>query len=341
MSFPRLLTLFSLVLVIGCGDTPEDIGEADGPRTCECVQDLGQTMENDTSDSVSGPPTTQVQGALLTTRFKSLEELKQVVKIEYFSDTTATDSADRVSAKVRLTHCSNGREVVSILESGISEGDIRDARDGDIWDKMGLGLGSPFSLMNRRDLQIAYMMSRRRPNFYGEGDVAFFDLALATVDNINTEEIAFKYPRDSSEKGYLNSFNHITSQAFITSIFSEEMADFIADLHERHHMPELITGQFTPEQLAHPDKNPVDNYVDVINNEWGQELGKQLGKKYGIDRDTYWTTELLTNYLNDLQSYYSWAFQIGFKPFRQDDEVVVRFTEKCNTVLKGVSLKKQ
>ncbi len=53
------------------------------------------------------------------------------------------------------------------------------------------------------------------------------------------------------------------------------MADYIADLHERHHLPELTTlGKFTSAQLNDFNNSPLDNYVDMINNEWGQELGK-------------------------------------------------------------------
>jgi hypothetical protein len=44
-------------------------------------------------------------------------------------------------------------------------------------------------------------------------------------------------------------------------------------------------------------------------------------------------TVLLTNYLNDIQGYYSWAFQIGFTPFRPSDEIVEQFTWKMNEVI--------
>jgi hypothetical protein len=119
----------------------------------------------------------------------------------------------------------------------------------------------------------------------------------------------------------------------MTSIFSEDLADFVADVHERHNLPELISGIFTPHQLNDLKDGPVDNYLDLINNEWGQELGKTLRAKYNLCRNTQWTPELLANYLNDIQSYYSWTFWIGFKPFRPDDEMVVRFAGKINKVL--------
>lgn len=181
-----------------------------------------------------------------------------------------------------------------------------------------------------------YTLSRWRPERFGVDDPAFFDIAKTTVKNINTPDLAFKTPRDSTEKGYLNSFNHIATQAFITSCYSEELADFIADTHERYLHPELITGAFTDALLKDLDEGPVDNYVDMINNEWGQELGKQLKAKYDINSDTDWTPQLLADYLNDLQSYYSWAFQIGFKPYRPEDDVVIRFSEKIDAVMKGL-----
>ncbi len=95
-------------------------------------------------------------------------------------------------------------------------------------------------------------------------------------------------------------------------------------------MPELMTGHFSTDQIMDPNVNPLDNYVDIINNEWGQELGKKLRDKYQINSNTVWTPELLTNYLNDIQSYYRWSLQIGMEPFRPQDTVVTRFSHKLN-----------
>ena len=171
---------------------------------------------------------------------------------------------------------------------------------------------------------------------FGEGDLAFYDLAETMVYNISDDDLTLMPSEDLSEKGYLNTFNHITAQAFITSIYSEEIADFVADVHERYHHPELITGDFTDDLRSDLENGPVDNYIDLLNNEWGQELGKQLKEKYHLTRHTYWTPELLADYLNDVQDYYSWAFQIGFKPFKSTDEKVIRFSKKINSVNKDV-----
>jgi hypothetical protein len=97
-------------------------------------------------------------------------------------------------------------------------------------------------------------------------------------------------------------------------------------------MPELLHGVFTEEQLGDKDNNPVDNYVDIINNELGQQLGEFLREKYKVDILTTWTPELLADYLNDLQTYYSWSFGIRFKKLSPEQDRIIRFSEKINTV---------
>ena len=277
---------------------------------------------------VLGSSNTPIKGALLLTKFKTLEELKKTIQIKY-----------EINGKpaVHLTHSSSGREVKSTLKAGISEIDILNARDGGFWDRVSLVLNCPYAIINRKDMARVFTMARRRQNLFGEGDLAFYDLAETSVHNISDDDIAFIPSEDLSEKGYLNTFNHITAQAFMTSIFSERLADFIASKHELRNMPELVTGEFKEDQLTDLENGAIDNYVDIINNEWGQELGKELRKKYKIDRKTNWTPELLTNYLNDIQSYYSWAFQIGFKPYKTSDELVIRYSNKINRVMKGFS----
>jgi len=99
----------------------------------------------------------------------------------------------------------------------------------------------------------------------------------------------------------------------------------------------LITGKFTEKQLSDPKNGAVDNYVDMVNNEWGQELGKLLKQKYQLSDTTHWTPKLLTNFLNDQQQYYSWIFEIGFEPFRPSDIMVIRYAAKINKAMAGVN----
>lgn len=276
--------------------------------------------------------------ALLASRINSLEELKEIIEINYFNRFSEDSNGKETRSMVRLKHCSNGVEVTSELKAGISQNDIINARNGNMTDKLTLLYNSPFAIANRMDINKIYLLARVKPYLFGEGDVAFYGLAAASVRKINTSRLAYLHPRDSSEKGFINTFNHITAQAIITSCFSEDLADFVADVHELHNMPELTNGQFSNEQLHAPDDNPVDNYVDMINNEWGQELGKELKRRYNINSSTCWTAELLVNYLNEVQNYYSWAFQIGFEPFKKEDEEIIRFVEKINLVKAGMPI---
>jgi hypothetical protein len=277
-----------------------------------------------------------IQGALLGTRFKSYDEFKERVKIYYFDEGIKTVFYPQTRPMAFLVHEGHTQKAVSKLSSGITEKDIIRARDGDFWDKAYLAFHSPYFVWNRWDVLRIFIFSRRRGQIFGVGDVAFYDLAEHMMKNITMEDSLSLPAKDFSEKGFINTFNHISSQAFMTTLFSEEMADFIADIHERATMPELITGDFTEEQIIDLEFGALDNYVDIINNEWGQELGKQLQKKYQINRKTEWTPQLLANYLNDLQSYYSWALQVGFHPFKPTDEVIIRFTYKLNRVMEKV-----
>ena len=361
MNMLRFFVLLLLVYSIGCNWSPRDIPKPDqagrpvvGPSTGvvperDALEESKLLTINKEDTIVHKPDSipmhlpavepicTTVRGALLLKRFNSFEELKSVIRIEYFNVNSGSNHIIHGKPMVRLIHVSNGREVTSILKSGISERDIVRARDGSFWDRVWLGLKSPYCVISRMDLKRVSFLARRKDGILGEGDPAFYDLAEKTLHNINNDDLAFMHSEDLSEKGYLNTFNHITAQAFVTSIFSERLADFIADAHELRTMPELVTGKFTDEQLTDLENGPVDNYIDMINNEWGQELGKLLRKKYNISRKTYWTPELLANYLNDIQSYYSWAFQIGFNPFTATDQVVIRFSNKINRVMEDVS----
>ncbi|HEY3385084.1 MAG TPA: hypothetical protein VGK46_01165 [Saprospiraceae bacterium] len=278
--------------------------------------------------------TKEGKGAMLLTRFTSLEEFKNEVQILYVEDMYKSKANQTRKPQVRLIHFSGGREVNSVLKSGISQVDFMNARRGTTWDKMILGIKCPFAVLNRKALVCVENLGRRRPWDFGKGDVAFYDLAEMMVQNIKDEDLIDMSCEDLSEKGYLNTFNHITAQAFMTSMYAESLADFVADVHELYNMPELTTGKFTQGQLEDFVNGPVDNYLDMINNEWGQELGKELRNKYQIHSKTTWTPQLLVSYLNDIQSYHSWAFQIGFNPFKVTDDKVIQFANKINRLTK-------
>ncbi len=280
-------------------------------------------------------PTSQIteKGPLLLTDFESFDDLKSILTIEYVNAGKNGFMSFFQKPKVVLTHRSRSGLVKSELSSGVREIEFINAARGSIWERIKLSVRCPFGVINRHDIRRIVLLGRRKYHYFGEGDVAFYDLAEQTVRNITPGDRALMTPRELGEKGYLNTFNHITAQALMTSVFSEQLADFIADTHERYYTPELITGQFTDEQIDDIENGAVDNYIDIINNEWGQEIGKHLKKKYNLCRHTIWTPGLLCDVLNDLQAYYSWVFEIGFRPFCPSDKVIQRYCRKLNIVM--------
>jgi len=270
---------------------------------------------------------------LLTSRFRDFEHFKSVVKIEYDKDYSKLDSSEYGQSMVTLSYLSNGQLISRSMKSGVSQGDLMSAKDTNNIGKLAFTLKNPYPVRLRKSLDCIYTLARRKLEL-GLYDIAFYDLAETSMRHIITPELAFKNKRDSSEKGYINTFNHVTAQAIITSFFSAELADFISDLHELKGMPTLTTGIFTNNQLLDSVNNPLDNYIDIINNEIGQEIGLILKAKYNINRKTICTPILIADYLNDIQRYYMWALEIGLKPYEPNDKLIVKFSAKINTVLK-------
>ncbi|NOT37112.1 MAG: hypothetical protein HOP11_07020 [Saprospiraceae bacterium] len=271
--------------------------------------------------------------ALLTSRFKNLEEFKNVVSIQYDRDYSRLDSSECRNSSVTLSYKSNGEEIKRTMSSDINQDDVQKLPKSDIITLSCFIFTHPNIIRLRKNLEDAYSLSRRKPAFYGPGDKAFYDLAEASYYNIISQPQTFLNSKDSSEKGYINTFNHITAQAIITSFFSEELADLISDLHERKNMPEITCGKFTSVHLNDTLNNIVDNYIDILNNEIGQKIGLKLREKYNINSTTQCTPILLSNYLNDVQGYYSMVLKIVFRSFRPSDKVINKFSHKINLVL--------
>lgn len=269
--------------------------------------------------------------ALLTSRFENLQALHQLVDFDF--NQQENDTAYSPKSKVILSYNDGSREIKSVLSYGITQKDLTDAKNASLQEKVQLVAQSPYAIRHREELKGTFKLARRRYAEFKVGDIAFFDIAEAMERNIYKSSSAFSDKRDSSEKGYVNTFNHVNGQAFITFLFSEKLADFIADVHELHYMPELTTGHFTQAQLQDTLNYPVDNYIDLINNEIGQELGNQLRQKYQLTPTTHWSPVLLTNVLNDLQNYYMKSFHIWMKPFNQEDKLISRYASKINVVL--------
>ncbi|MDC1394954.1 hypothetical protein N8368_00420 [Bacteroidia bacterium] len=267
----------------------------------------------------------EAASSLLASRFNSLDELKTVIDISYGK---TINNASRVN----LIYKDRGYTIKSVLTSGINQEHLSNAQNSSNLEKIKLTICAPYAIRQRENLKNILLMARRRPSIFWPGDIAFYDLAVSFEDKITSQKSAYLNYKDSSEKGYINTFNHVNAQIFITALFSENIADYIADVHERYAMPELTTGNFSPEQLSDTINYPVDNYVDLINNEIGQEIGLALKKKYNLNDKTIWSPQLLTDFLNDIQIYYIRSMNICFEPFDCDEDLVIKFSRKINAI---------
>lgn len=279
---------------------------------------------------VNQPTSLPKTKALLATKFEDFEDFLSVVDITY--ENIQLDSA---IGTVKLVYQDEGQMITSKLSDGITQGEITSASKGDLWDKILLSIQSPYAVLYRKELSQIFMLARRRDALFGENDVAFYDLAKTAMEHIERDRNAFSHYRDSLEKGYINTFNHVTAQALITALYSEELAHFVASVHERFHMPQLVSGKFSSQQLNDTLNYPLDNYVDIINNEIGQELGKYLKYKYHIDHTTVWTPDFTCQFIEEIHNYYEKSFDIVIKSFHPYDELIQKFSHKIEAVKQG------
>ncbi len=311
MSKIKYFILLSFILLLSCREASPSTEVANHPKSIVCQSTF--------------------KGALLNTRFSSFDEFKTNIQIDYFNQDAPWYSLKKPCVKV--SHVSHGKLVTSELYAGRTDDDLRNFQHLNILGKVKFVFTMPSILYYGNDFRRVWYLGRRRSNVFGAGDVAFYDIALAMVENINPSDVEEMTEKDLSEKGLINTFNHINGQALITSLFSESFADYVADLHERNNLNEMIKGEFTQLQIEDLENGPVDNYGDLINNEWGQELGKALKNKYNISKSTKWTTSLVADYLNSVQAYYAWAFQINFEPIKETDELIVKLAPKLNRIM--------
>ena len=135
------------------------------------------------------------------------------------------------------------------------------------------------------------------------------------------------YKNSSQHRGTLeNTYLHVLGQGFITVLFGDGVANFSAHLHERS-QGSLLTGDFTEKEI----NQAIDNYADLINNQWGQKFGNEIKDQYDISSSTVWSPELTANVLNAFQSKISETMGIKFKTeYTAEDDFVIKLTEFFN-----------
>ena len=145
---PYLVFIILILLFVGCSKTPK---KSQKPR-CK---------------------------ALLATKFNSMDEFTEIVNLKYINK-----SNDSCSGTVQIQYKNQGQTISSQLSEGVTQGDIVSAHKGSIWNKISLIIQAPYAIIKRKELSQIFMLARRRPAIFGENDVAFYDLAQASMQNI-------------------------------------------------------------------------------------------------------------------------------------------------------------
>jgi len=213
------------VLILACEQAPQ----AHHPQVAHETSQPSQVIKNH-----------PFRGALLSTRFQSLDELREVLDISYSSVSHHPYIVNDQTQVVRVYHRSAGSEVCSILKAGMSERELSYAQRNGFSSKLLIAVSSWKTLGSRHELSCIFDLAKKRKALYGESDVAFFHLAEEMACHIDAHDAARLPLGDFTEKGFLNTFNHRTAQANLTTPFSADFAIFVAELHERKTLPELI-----------------------------------------------------------------------------------------------------
>jgi hypothetical protein len=232
---------------------------------------------------------------LIATDYKTMEELNKVIKITYSKQViNSRVSAGKEIHSVNVQQTFGGTTVEDNLHtSEPSQEQLKSARDGGLGIKLIVGATFPQAAYYKGELEKIEKLSFRAKN---EQKMALGDIAKSFLEN------------SSATRGTLeNTYLHTLGQGFITILFGEGAANFSGHLHERI-QEGLITGNLSNQEIG----QAIDNYSDLINNQWGQLWGNEIKAKFGITSGTEWTPELTAGVLNEFQNKLSSSMGINF-----------------------------
>ncbi len=257
--------------------------------------------------------------ALVSSDYSTLEALKKSINIKY----------DKDDVSVTVSHTFNNASVTKILGQGIRERDLRQLQSGSFSEKVSAVFNNPSIIYHERVLKGSLILAYKKSNIT---DIGNYHVAQIMANNLAGSA---SLSHQNSEKGLVNTFNHILGQAVLTIFYGASSADYVGDAHERG-QPSLMTGAITEAETM----QAIDNYVDLINNQWGQTLGNELRQKYGniVDvgglvfdgkfNENLVNTNLanVAGFLNDVQNYVGNTFGYTGKAFSSTDEIVKQYT---------------
>jgi RHS repeat-associated protein len=242
---------------------------------------------------------------LVASDFKTLDQLKKNLKLEYCYDLVDDEKVYQVTVSQSFWGINHSN--VLLENGGPKQSELRTFA--------GMVKYSANHPGNALVLNKVRNMSYKAEN---DQKHSFQDIATALKGNLKNTV------RDGSTVD--NTFLHVAGQSFITVLFGEGYADVAGDAHERDHKA-LMTGDMTGQKM----NLVIDNYADMINNEWGQRWGAAIAKDLGITKDTEWTDALTSKYMNALQDKITKGMGLKFKQtFKESDDFVKKTTEFIN-----------
>ena len=254
---------------------------------------------------------------LVATDYGTLEQLKTKINITYSTELLQGKESTTQYNKVTVSNTYNGTTVEDALDDReYSQEDLKAVKKDTWWQKLGAGLKYPQAAYNRSELEQIKSMSYRDKSD-GKRGMAFGDISLEL----------YKRTQNKGKGTLENTYLHVSGQALITILFGKGVANFTGHLHERS-QGSLITGQFAPKEMS----QAIDNYADLINNQWGQVLGGRINSKFNVSSSTVWDNNLSANVLNEMQGFYGEMMGKTFNStFKPDEKYVKDFTEFMNT----------
>jgi hypothetical protein len=267
---------------------------------------------------------------LIASDYKNLKALKQVIDIRNIPATTVTLPGEdhrpprtfQIPARVAVSYPKAGlTDINELSESTVTQAELKAAAAGGFLDKAAVALAHPELVWFKSDLEAIEKLSFVKKNTAGS--------AIGHVTDAMLTHIKPPAKSKAASEGRQNMLLHVFGQAVITTLFGRAAADLAGDIHERD-MASLISGAITPAEA----KGAIDNYVDLINNVYGQQLGAQLATSVGVGvgGGTTWDPALTTEYLNAAQRWISREMGWKMSDFTVSDSVVVKFTALLNEV---------
>lgn len=167
-------------------------------------------------------------------------------------------------------------------------------------------------------------------------------IRLAELSSIIWNKSENNEKAEDKDYGLTNSIRHVMGQALITFFTDAVVAKFVGDKHELK--KDGITDGTMIKKTT--EKEVIDTFVDLVNNEWGRKLGNTLKKEHSKSRTNNWTTEEAAALLNSFAEYFDKSWEnVSIEKFDlkngDDRKAIESFKSYLNAVEKLIKTQKE